>query len=737
MEVKILSKTINLGIEGMTCAACAQRIEKTLNKDPNIFSAVVNLATESGKVAFNPAELTEADIYNKIKKIGYIPVKEKADQEAIAKKEFQLHRARLIVAIILSIPLLLSMLDHLPFSNSMSLGLLMNPWFQMVPATIVQFVIGAPFYVSAYRAVRGGLANMDVLVVLGTSVAYGLSVVNTLRYQFGHLHHPVLYFETSAVLITFVLLGKYLEKRAKNQTTAAITSLIQLQPNEAIVLADGIEKEISIQSIKLGDIVKVVPGQKMPVDGKIIKGTTTVDESLLTGESLPIDKKLNDSVIAGSINQNGAILVEVTRIGQETTLSQIIKIIENAQGDKVPIQRLADKISSIFVPAVIAVSILTFSVWIIVSGDFYMAINGAVSVLVIACPCALGLATPTAIMVGSGASAKHGILFKGGQYLENLEKVETVVFDKTGTLTTGQPEVVSADYPDLSTLSLIVSAEANSEHPLSKAILRYGKQMQLELAAISQFEALPGFGISALINQKAVLIGNRNLMLNAGVDLQFVDDGILSHENQGKTLVFAAINQKHIATFAIRDKIKPESKLAVKRLTELGKKVVMLSGDNLVTARAIAKEIGIGEVVAEVLPGEKAEQIKRLQANQSVAMIGDGVNDAPALVTSDVGIAMGTGSDVAIESADVTLVSGEVTKVVDAVQISKQTMKTIRENLFWALIYNLIGIPIAASGLLAPWLAGAAMAFSSISVVLNSLRLKFIVEKNMSKQNKN
>lgn len=731
MEVSILSKTINLGIEGMTCAACAQRIEKTLNRDPNIYSAVVNLATESGKVAFNPTELTEADIYNKIKKIGYIPVKKKADQEAIAKKEFRLHQIRLIAAIVLSFPLLLSMLDHLPFTTEMSLGFLMNPWFQMILATIVQFVIGAPFYVSAYRAVRGGLANMDVLVVLGTSVAYGLSIVNTFRYQFGHLHHPVLYFETSAVLITFVLLGKYLEKRAKNQTTAAITSLIKLQPNEAIVLTEGIEEVTSIQAIKLGDIVKVVPGQKMPVDGKIIKGITTVDESLLTGESLPIDKKLNDSVIAGSINQNGAILVEVTRIGQDTTLSQIINIIENAQGDKVPIQRLADKISSIFVPTVIAISILTFAVWLIFNGDFYMAVNGAVSVLVIACPCALGLATPTAIMVGSGASAKHGILFKGGQYLENLEKVETVVFDKTGTLTTGQPEVVEADYQDLSVLSLIVSAEANSEHPLSKAILRYGKQMMLPKSEITKFESLPGFGISASANQQAILIGNRALMLNAGVDLQFADE-ILGLENKGRTLVFAAIDKKHIATFAIQDKIKPESKLAVKRLAKLGKRVVMLSGDNRATAEAIAEEIGIKEVIAEVLPSEKASQIKQLQGSQSVAMVGDGVNDAPALVTSDVGIAMGTGSDVAIESADVTLVSGEVTKVVDAVQISKQTMKTIRENLFWALIYNLIGIPIAASGLLAPWLAGAAMAFSSISVVLNSLRLKFIVEKNIS-----
>ncbi|MBS7577014.1 cadmium-translocating P-type ATPase [Enterococcus sp. MMGLQ5-2] len=720
----------------MTCAACAQRIERTLNKDSNIYSAVINLATESGRITFNSAELSEADIYNKIKKIGYIPVKEKVDQAAIARKEFQLYKIRLIAALLLSIPLLLSMIEHLPFTKGMSLGILMNPWFQIVPATIVQFIIGAPFYVSAYRAVRGGIANMDVLVVLGTSVAYGLSVVNTFRYQFGHLHHPVLYFETSAVLITFVLLGKYLEKRAKQQTTAAITSLLQLQPSEAVIIVEGIEKTIPIQSIKVGDLVKVVPGQKIPVDGKIIKGTTSVDESLLTGESLPVDKQSNDSVIAGSVNQNGSIVVKVTRVGQETTLSQIIKIIENAQGDKVPIQRVADKISSIFVPAVVVISVITFFAWLLISGDFYQAINGAVSVLVIACPCALGLATPTAIMVGSGASAKHGILFKGGQYLENLEKVNTIVFDKTGTLTTGQPEVVAVTCEDQNDLPLIISAEVNSEHPLSKAMLRYGKQKQLALVDITQFEALPGSGISARLGTQEILIGNRSLMLKAGVDLQLSSD-FLDHEARGSTLVFAAINRKNVAIFAIQDIIKSESRLAVRQLIKLGKKVVMLSGDNQATAEAIAQEIGITDVIAEVLPDEKANQIKQLQASQSVAMVGDGINDAPALVTSDVGIAMGTGSDVAIESADVTLVSGETTKVVDAVQISKQTMRTIRENLFWALIYNLIGIPIAASGLLAPWIAGAAMAFSSISVVLNSLRLKFIVEKNISKQDNN
>lgn len=719
-----MKQTINLGIEGMTCAACSQRIEKVLNKDPNIISANINLATETGQVVYNDDAIDEQAIFAKISKIGYIPVKEKIAQEKIAQNEFRIHKIRLLVAIILSFPLLLTMLDHMPFNLGIDIGILMNPWLQFVLASCVQFIIGAPFYVSAYRAIRGGIANMDVLVVLGTSVAYVLSVVNTFRYQLGSMHHPVLYYETSAVLITFVLLGKYLEKRAKNQTTSAITSLIKLQPNEAVVINDGVKKTVSIENIKLGDIVMVVPGQRIPIDGKVIKGITTVDESLLTGESLPIDKKVDDLVIAGAVNQNGNILVEVTKVGQDTTLAQIIKIIENAQGEKVPIQRLADKISSVFVPVVVGISAVTFIVWMLISRDFYAAINASVAVLVIACPCALGLATPTAIMVGSGLAAKHGILFKGGQFLETLQKVDAIVFDKTGTLTTGQPEVVDYNIIDTADLPLIIAAESGSEHPLSKAIVRFGEKQNIANVEVESFVALPGFGLSAKVLGNDLLIGNRKLMVTNQIEIDETNE-LIAMEKLGQTVIFVAKNKKYIASFAIEDTIKASSLNAVKSLEKMNKEIIMLSGDNVKTASAIANKIGINNVLAEVLPDEKASKIKELQNTKTVAMVGDGINDAPALVTSDVGIALGTGSDVAIESADVTLINGDVQKVVDAVFISKQTMKTIKENLFWALVYNLIGIPIAASGLLAPWVAGAAMAFSSISVVLNSLRLRY------------
>lgn len=624
----------------------------------------------------------------------------------------------------LAAPLLLTMFVHL-FGIQMP-ALLMNPWFQFVLATPVQFIIGWQFYVGAYKNLKNGSANMDVLVALGTSAAYFYSLYEMGKWLFNSIATPHLYFETSAVLITLILFGKYLETRAKTQTTNALNKLLNLQAKEARVLRNNKEQMIPLSDVIEGDYLIIKPGEKIPVDGNIIKGNTSIDESMLTGESMPVEKMINDSVIGSTMNKNGSITIEATKIGQDTALASIIKVVEEAQGSKAPIQRLADIISGFFVPIVVGISVLTFIIWIslVRQGQFEPALIAAITVLVIACPCALGLATPTSIMVGTGKAAENGILFKGGEHIERTHQINTVVLDKTGTITNGKP-VVTDFVGDNEALQLLASAEKGSEHPLAEAIVNYGQSKGIQLLEATDFEAIPGYGIKAKIAGQRLVAGNRKLMNEQHIDIKDSEDTMTQFENDGKTAMFIAINQAYSGIIAVADTVKDSTTSAITQLHELDIKVVMLTGDNERTAQAIASQVGIDTVIAQVLPEEKSSQIKSLQAQgKTVAMVGDGVNDAPALVQADIGIAIGTGTEVAIEAADVTILGGDLLLIPKAIKASKSTIRNIRQNLFWAFGYNIAGIPIAALGLLAPWIAGAAMALSSVSVVTNALRLK-------------
>lgn len=713
-------------IFGMTCAACSARIEKVLNRQPGIKQATVNLTNETATIEYTPSLINEQKIRDVIQNLGY-EAKERTDQaekQSHKDKQLQSMKVKLIISAILSIPLLLTMLDHL--LGITVPAILMNPWFQFLLTTPIQFVIGWQFYVGAYKNLRTKSANMDVLVALGTSAAYFYSLYEAMKTIGNPTYEPHLYFETSAILITLILFGKYLEVNAKSKTTMAISKLLNLQAKEARVIRDGKEMMIPIEEVVVHDRLIVKPGEKIPVDGIVVKGRTSVDESMLTGESIPIEKDIGHEVIGATINQNGTIEMEATKVGEDTALASIVQAVEDAQGSKAPIQRMADVISSYFVPIVVGIAVLAFIVWIafVTPGELEPALVAAIAVLVIACPCALGLATPTSIMVGTGKAAESGILFKGGEHLERTQEIDTIIFDKTGTITEGKP-VVTDFTGDETVLQLVASAEKSSEHPLAEAIVNYANEQQIELLEVDHFTAIPGHGIEAKIAGQRILVGTRKLMNDHQVKIADAEQALTELEREGKTAMLIAIDGQYHGMIAVADTVKETARAAIRQLQESGIKVMMLTGDNRRTAEAIAKQVGITNVIAEVLPEEKANHVKAVQTQGSkVAMVGDGINDAPALAMADIGIAIGTGTEVAIEAADITLLGGDLLLIPKAVTISKATMKNIKQNLFWAFAYNSAGIPIAAAGLLAPWIAGAAMAFSSVSVVANALRLK-------------
>lgn len=730
-----VKEVAQLQLEGMTCAACANKIEKGLNKLPGVKNAAVNFALETARVEYSPGEVSVTDMQNKVKQLGYkaIVKQEDANQGDRRQKEISRQRRKLIISAILSLPLLWSMVAHFSFTSWIYLpDLFMNPWFQLVLATPVQFIIGRHFYIGAYNALRNGSANMDVLVALGTSAAYFYSLYLTLDWYAlgGNVHHgPAMYYETSAVLITLIIMGKLFEALAKGRTSEAIKTLMSLQAKTALVVRDGQEMTVPVEEVLAGDVVLVRPGDKVPVDGVVLEGVSSVDESMLTGESIPVGKQAGDPVIGATINKNGMLRIQATKVGKDTALAQIVKVVEEAQGSKAPIQRVADRISGIFAPIVVAIAIVTFLIWYfaVSPGDVAGALEKAIAVLVIACPCALGLATPTSIMAGSGRAAEYGILFKGGEYLEQTHKVDTIILDKTGTVTKGKPELtnVLAVDDEVDFLRLVGAAEKNSEHPLAEAIVNGIRDRKIEIPEPQSFEAIPGYGIMTMVEGQEVLVGTRRLMEKYEVSASHAYEEMAHLEETGKTAMLVAIDRQYAGIVAVADTIKETSQAAVSRLKEMGIQVIMITGDNERTAKAIAAQVGIDHVLAEVLPEGKAEEVKKLQAEgKTVAMVGDGINDAPALATANIGMAIGTGTDVAMEAADVTLMRGDLSSIPDAIYMSRKTMANIKQNLFWALGYNSLGIPVAALGFLAPWIAGAAMALSSVSVVLNALRLQ-------------
>jgi len=731
-------QTETLQITGMTCAACSSRVERQLKKKAGVILVNVNLATEQARVQYDTDVLSAEDLINTVVKAGYGANKANQvsleEQEARKEKELKQLKVELIISIVISAPLIAAMLlSFLGIHNGLT-SILHNEVFQLIVATPVQFIIGRRFYISAYHAIKNKSPNMDVLVVLGTTAAYLLSIYNGFIAEETAVYMGMkdIYFESSVTIITLILLGKYMEANAKGKTSGAIKKLMGLQAKTARVIRDGKEQDIPVETVYPKDIILVRPGEKIPVDGIIIEGNSSVDESMLTGESIPVDKKPGDAVTGATINKQGAFKFEATKVGSETALSQIVRMVEEAQGSKASIQKIADKISGIFVPAVIICAMITLVIWLIVSGNFSESLIHAVAVLVIACPCALGLATPTAIMVGTGVGAGQGILIKGGEYLELACKVETVVLDKTGTITEGKPALT--DTVSLGSLSeealmkYAAAAEMNSEHPLGEAIYSYGKERISVLPEVTDFKSITGKGVSGLIDGHKIHVGTRLLM--ADINAQGIDDEIMEEilkrlEGDGKTAMILAVDHKAEGVIAVADVVKESSKAAIRQLNDMGIEVYMMTGDNRRTAEAIARQVGITNVLAEVLPEDKAAHVEALKKQgKIVAMVGDGINDAPALAVADVGMAIGTGTDVAMEASDITLMRGDLRSIGTALDLSKKTMRKIKQNLFWAFIYNSIGIPFAAIGLLSPVIAGGAMAFSSVSVVTNSLSLR-------------
>ncbi|MCT8139914.1 copper-translocating P-type ATPase [Anaerobacillus sp. CMMVII] len=722
---EVQKSKVDLDIKGMTCAACSARIEKVVNKLEGVQQATVNLPLERATIEYVEGVTTEDEIIQRIEKIGFKASVRKEERAEVSKdKEVARQKRMFIIALIFSVPLFITMIDHFYPEKMILPHWFMNGYLQWALATPVQFYAGLQFYKGAYKSLRGGSANMDVLVAMGTSAAYFYSVWLVLQ---GDVY---LFFETSAVIITLILLGKLLEARAKGRTSEAIKKLMGLQAKKATIIRDGIEKEIAIEDVRMGDIVLVKPGEKIPVDGIVVEGHTSIDESMLTGESIPVDKSIDDEVIGATINKHGSFKFKATKVGRETTLAQIIKVVEEAQGSKAPIQRLADIISGYFVPVAVLIAVLSFVTWYFILGaSFQEALINFTAVLVIACPCALGLATPTSIMVGTGRGAENGILYKGGEHLERAHKTDTVVLDKTGTITKGEPEltdVVSVNgWDQEELLKLAASIEKGSEHPLGQAIVKAAKEKAIELNSVEHFEAIPGHGLKAVYEGKEVFIGTRKLLRENKIDFQTFETEMTRLETEGKTAMLISVNDQLAGVIAVADQVKDSSKEAVHQLKKMGYTVIMLTGDNERTAKAIAKQVDIDHVFSEVLPDQKAFKIKELKdQGKKVIMVGDGINDAPALALADIGMAIGTGTDVAMEAADITLMRGDLRSIPEAIKLSRATMRNIKQNLFWAFVYNSIGIPIAAAGLLAPWIAGAAMAFSSVSVVSNSLRLK-------------
>ncbi|MHB9144241.1 MAG: heavy metal translocating P-type ATPase [Symbiobacteriia bacterium] len=737
----VATEKTTLSVQGMTCASCVARVEKALQKIPGVVTATVNLATERATVEYTAGELRPSDLTRAVEAIGYhaAPLQEKggADTERAAREREIRTKTRLVIfAATLTLPLLLNMVLE-------SMGLhtvLANLWLQLALGTLVQVVAGAPFYRAAYLNLRHGSANMDVLVALGTTAAYLYSVYNQFFSPMAAKANMVgmlpVYYEAAATVLTLILLGKLLEAVAKGRTSEAIKKLMGLQAKTARIVKDGEEVDIPIEDVLVGDVVLVRPGEKVPVDGIIVFGYSAVDESMLTGESLPVEKKVGDPVVGATINKHGAFKFEATKVGRDTALAQIVRLVEDAQASKAPIQRLADVVSAYFVPVVIVLAALTFVLWyfavpirFVPHGDrMTTALLNMVAVLVIACPCAMGLATPTAVMVGTGKGAESGILFKGGEHLEKAQQLNTIVLDKTGTITKGEPavtDVVALDLAEGELLSLVAGAERSSEHPLGQAIVKGARERGLDPEAPQDFTAIPGHGIEAMVGGRSVLVGNRKLMAAHNLDTAGIEQRLDALEAEGKTAMLVAVDGRLAGLVAVADTVKEHSAEAIAELRQMGIDVVMITGDNRRTAAAIARQVGIDHVLAEVLPEDKAAEVEKLKAaGRTVGMVGDGINDAPALATADLGLAIGTGTDVAIEAADVTLMSGDLRGVPAAMRLSRKTMRTIKLNLFWAFIYNIIGIPIAAAGFLSPMIAGGAMAFSSVSVVSNSLLLK-------------
>ena len=748
-------KEITLDLFGMTCANCALRIEKGLRKVAGVDDARVNFARETAYVRYDNSVKPE-DLFNKVESLGY---KASEHSEANADKTEDKHKAelrklktRFIISAVLSIPLLYTMVSHFSILSFLPLpAIFMHPWLQFLLATPVQFWIGFPFYNGAYRALKNKAANMDVLVVTGTSAAYGYSLVMSILQGFGqgdifyikimdhieHLGHsafPPLYYETSAVLLTFILGGKWIETVVRGQSSSAIKVLLKLKPETARVKKENNWVEVPSEYLKVEDLILVKPGEKIPTDGIVIEGNSSVDESMLTGESLPVEKVINSKLLGGTINGNGALIFKAERIGSDTLLSSIIKTVEDAQASRAPLQKIADKISGVFVPIVVLLAILDFALWFIFlePGVLGGALEKAIAILVIACPCALGLATPVSLLVGTGKAAAKGILFRNAEALETAAFINTIAFDKTGTLTEGKPNVIKyetiADNENLP-LEKIASVEAGSEHPLAKAIVNFAKEKNISISKFSNLQIESGGGVTALVDNFQVFAGKKSYLSSQGFTLpKEILDTAAEWEKEGSTVVFAVVSGKetYLAIFAIEDKLKETTKAAIAELKSLGIEPILLTGDNENTARKIASQVGIEKVYASLLPEDKAKCISSLKAEgKKIAMAGDGINDAPALASADIGIAMGTGTDVAIETAGVVLVKGDLLRLIDVIRISRSTVRNIRQNFFWALCYNAIGIPIAGIGLLAPWISGGAMAFSSISVVLNALSLNW------------
>lgn len=714
-------QVLELSIEGMTCAACATRIEKALNRIPGV-TAAVNFASEKARIHYPPGEMDAAHLIAAVRKAGY-----EAHEVAEAGREAE--KARHAAAYRREFALFwISALLTLPFMAQMAAMFagreheLLPHWLQFVLATPIQFWIGRRFYIGAWHALRGGGANMDVLIALGTSMAYFYS---TAVFALG-LHHHV-YYEASAAIITLILMGKLLEARAKSKTSAAIEALIRLQPKTARVERGDVIAEIDIAEVQPGDIFIVRPGESLPVDGVVVGGASSVNEAMLTGESLPVSKETGNKVFAATLNQNGLLKCRATGVGKNTALAAIIRMVEEAQGSKAPIQRLADVISGIFVPVVVAIALATLAGWWWVSGDFAAALVNAVAVLVIACPCALGLATPTAIMVGSGAGAGAGVLIRNAAALEHAGGIGTLVIDKTGTLTEGRPAVtdivVFGNASEQELLRVAAGLESGSEHPLARAILERALAMNIAPAQVDAFSAVPGKGVQARIDGAPAALGSPRFI--AGLNIDFDAQRVSTLQGQGKTVIIVALRDAAIGCIAIADPLRPTSREAMTRLRALGIDVIMLTGDNRLTAQSIAGQAGIAKFEAEVLPQDKSAHVNALKkAGRKVGMVGDGVNDAPALAAADVSFAIGAGSDVAIHAADITLMRSDPVSVVDAISLSRRTLRKIKQNLFFAFIYNVLGIPLAAIGMLNPVIAGAAMALSSVSVVSNSLLLR-------------
>ncbi len=726
---RIGTRTVDLAVDGMTCASCVGRVERALKRVPGVFDATVNLATERAAVTA-AASVEDEALIRAITDAGYLAKRPAASDtegqpaEAAAGSFGMSREARhLLIAALLSLPLAAPMAALLWGGHWMLPG-----WIQWALATPVQFWLGARFYRAAWKSVRAGTGNMDLLVALGTSAGYGLSVYHLLQPALDHGIRP-LYFEASAVIITLILLGKFLEARAKRQTTEAIRALQALRPSTARVRRGDQDVDVPLAEVRVGETIVVRPGECFPVDGRIVQGRTHANESLITGESLPVAKVEGDRVTGGAVNGEGPVLVETLAVGAESALARIIRLVEDAQVRKAPIQRVVDRVSAVFVPIVIAIALVTLLAWGLMGGDWTQAILNAVAVLVIACPCALGLATPTAIMAGTGVAARAGILIKDAEALERAHEIDVVAFDKTGTLTRGTPvlvEAVPANGNASQLLSLAASLQAGSEHPLAHAVLEAAAG--LPRVEMRSARAVAGRGMEAELGGQRVLLGSEAMMREAGVDLAPLANRADALRNQGHTISWLArgtdAEKKLAGLLAFRDEPRPEARSAVARLHTLGIRTVMISGDNEGAARSIARLVGIDEVRANVLPAQKAEAVMALRGRATVAMVGDGINDAPALAAADVGIAMGTGTDVAMHAAAVTLLRPRLTLVADAIDISRRTTRKIHQNLFWAFGYNVIGIPLAAFGLLDPVIAGAAMAFSSVSVLANTLLLR-------------